>query len=294
MYDSPKIGRGPDGVQKGTVYLIGAGPGDPELLTLRALRLLQQADTVVYDNLIGAGILEHARRDAERIYAGKRCSRHSMSQEEINRLLVSLALAGKQVARLKGGDPFFFGRGGEEVEALASCGIRYEVVPGVTAASGVAACSGIPLTHRDYAQSCIFATGHLKDGSVNLDWEALARPRQTAVIYMALGGLPLICRELVRHGLPATTPAAAVQSGTTPSQRVVTGTLATVPDLVAALALKSPVLVIVGEVVKLNRRLAWFAQPHSDEHVTASPVHAGETTRLLDPKTLASMQRHTM
>jgi len=275
----------------GVVYLIGAGPGDPELLTVRALRLLQQADAVVYDNLIGAGILEHARREAELVYAGKRCSRHSMSQEEINRLLVSLALAGKRVARLKGGDPFFFGRGGEEIEALASCGILYEVVPGVTAAGGVAAYAGIPLTHRDYAQSCVFATGHLKDGSVKLDWEALARPHQTAVIYMGLGGLPLICRELVRHGLPAKTPAAAVQSGTTPNQRVVTGTLETLPDLVAALALKSPVLVIVGEVVKLHRRLAWFSQSQPDEPASVFPA---SETRPLDPKMLASMQRHSM
>lgn len=291
MHDLPENGLRPDRDRQGIVYLIGAGPGDPELLTLRALRRLQQADAVVYDNLIGAGILEHARKGAELIYVGKRCSRHSMSQEEINRLLVALALAGKRVARLKGGDPFFFGRGGEEIEALASCGIPYEVVPGVTAASGVAAYAGIPLTHRDHAQSCIFATGHLKDGSVNLDWPALARPHQTAVIYMGLGGLPLICRELVRHGLPGKTPAAAVQSGTTSHQRVVTGTLDTLPDLVAALALKSPVLVIVGEVVKLNRRLAWFEQSRSDHPASISSVRE---TRPLDPQTLASMQRHSM
>lgn len=281
----------PDCSGRGIVYLIGAGPGDPELLTVRALRLLQQADAVVYDNLIGDGILEHARRDAERIYAGKRCSRHSISQEEINRLLVSLSLAGKRVARLKGGDPFFFGRGGEEIEALASCGIPYEVVPGVTAANGVAACAGIPLTHRDYAQSCIFATGHLKGGSVNLDWAALARPQQTAVIYMGLGGLPLICRQLVKHGLLATTPAAAVQAGTTPRQRVVTGTLDTLPDLVAALALKSPVLLIVGEVVKLHRRLAWFGEATPDHCLP--PAQAGGSPEL-DPVTLVSMQRHSM
>lgn len=277
----------------GTVYLIGAGPGDPELLTVRALRLLQQADAVVYDNLIGEGILELARRDAQLVYAGKKCSRHTMSQEEINRLLVGLALAGKRVARLKGGDPFFFGRGGEEIEALASCGIPYEVVPGVTAANGVAACAGIPLTHRDYAQSCIFATGHLKDGSVNLDWAALARPHQTAVIYMGLGGLPLICRQLVQHGLPSTTPAAAVQSGTTPNQRVVTGTLDTLPDLVAALALKSPVLLIVGEVVRLHRRFAWFAPPLLEESPGISR-HFSDEAGPLDPATLVSMQRHSM
>jgi len=275
----------------GTVYLIGAGPGDPELLTLRALRRLQQADVVVYDNLIGDGILALARRSAERIYAGKRCSRHSMPQEEINKLLVSLALAGKCVARLKGGDPFFFGRGGEELEALASCGIPYEVVPGVTAANGIASYAGIPLTHRDYAQSCIFATGHLKDGTVNLDWEALARPHQTAVIYMGLGGLPEICRQLVRHGLPVTTPAAAVQSGTTQEQRVVPGTLETLPDLVAAVGLKSPVLLIVGKVVKLHRRLAWFAPGPLDRPASISNKPPNEL-HYLDPVMLALMQRH--
>jgi uroporphyrin-III C-methyltransferase/precorrin-2 dehydrogenase/sirohydrochlorin ferrochelatase len=286
-----KSGSFPDYGGTGTVYLIGAGPGDPELLTLRALRRLQQADVVVYDNLIGDGILELAPRSAERIYAGKRCSRHSMQQEEINKLLVSLALAGKCVARLKGGDPFLFGRGGEELEALASCGIPYEVVPGVTAASGVASYAGIPLTHRDYAQSCIFATGHLKDGTVNLDWEALARPHQTAVIYMGLGGLPIICRQLVKHGLPAATPVAAVQSGTTQDQRVVTGTLETLPDLVAAVGLNSPVLLIVGDVVKLHRRLAWFAPGPLDRAASISNRPPGELHRL-DPAMLTLMQRH--
>ncbi len=275
----------------GIVYLIGAGPGDPELLTLRALRRLQQADVVVYDNLIGDGILELAASDAERVYAGKRCSRHSMPQAEINQLLVSLALAGKCIARLKGGDPFFFGRGGEEIEALASCGIPYEVVPGITAANGVASYAGIPLTHREHAQSCIFATGHLKDGTVNLDWEALTRPHQTAVIYMGLGGLQVICRQLVRHGMPAATPAAAAQSGTTQDQRVVTGTLDTLPDLVAAVGLKSPVLLIVGDVVKLHRRLAWFAPELLDRAASISERPPSEPQRL-DPVMLASMQRH--
>lgn len=286
------IERGDAGaLDGGSVYLIGAGPGNPELLTLRALRLMQQADVIVYDNLVGDGILELARRDAERVYVGKRCSRHSMPQEEINRLLVRLATAGKRVARLKGGDPFFFGRGGEELEALAGSGIPYEVVPGITAANGVASYAGIPLTHREYAQSCIFATGHLKDGTVNLDWEALARPNQTAVIYMGLGGLPVICRELVRHGLPLATPAAAIQSATLRDQRVVPGTLETLPDLVAAVGLASPVLLIVGEVVKLHRQLAWFApepaQPAFDaESAPVTEPHA------LDPNTLALMQRH--
>jgi uroporphyrin-III C-methyltransferase/precorrin-2 dehydrogenase/sirohydrochlorin ferrochelatase len=275
----------------GIVHLVGAGPGDPELLTLRALRLLQQADVIVYDNLIGEGILELARRDAERIYVGKRCDRHSLRQEEINKLLVNLASAGKRVVRLKGGDPFLFGRGGEELETLAACGIPFEVVPGVTAANGVAACAGIPLTHRDYAQSCVFATGHLKDGTVNLDWAALARPRQTVVIYMGLGGLAEICRQLTHHGLPATTPAAAVQSGTTRNQRVLTGMLSTLPDLVAAVGLVSPVLLIVGEVVKLHRRLDWFAPVPSAE--PAQPEAGIGPLSRIDAETLMRMQRHT-
>jgi uroporphyrin-III C-methyltransferase/precorrin-2 dehydrogenase/sirohydrochlorin ferrochelatase len=286
----------PDGASReapgcGIVYLVGAGPGDPELLTLRALRLLQQADVIVYDNLVGEGILDLARDEAERIYVGKRCDRHALRQEEINKLLVNLASAGKRVVRLKGGDPFLFGRGGEELEALAACAIPFEVVPGVTAATGVAACAGIPLTHRDYAQSCVFATGHLKDGTVNLDWAALARPRQTVVIYMGLGGLMEICRQLARHGLPATTPAAAVQAGTTRDQRVVTGTLSTLPDLVSAVGLASPVLLIVGEVVKLHRRLDWFAP-----EPTAQPARAEVATgplSAIDPETAAQMQRHT-
>jgi uroporphyrin-III C-methyltransferase/precorrin-2 dehydrogenase/sirohydrochlorin ferrochelatase len=276
----------------GIVYLVGAGPGDPELLTLRALRLLREADVIVYDHLVGDGILDLARRGAERIYVGKRCDRHAAPQGEINQLLVNLASAGKRVVRLKGGDPFLFGRGGEELEVLAACAIPFEVVPGVTAATGVAACAGIPLTHRDYAQSCVFVTGHLKDGTVNLDWAALARPRQTIVIYMGLGGLAEILRQLTRHGLPATTPAAAVQSGTTRNQRVVTGTLATLPDLVAAVGLASPVLLIVGEVVKLHRRLDWFDTASSAE--PAVQEAANEPPPAVAPGTLAQIQRHTL
>lgn len=249
---------------RGRVSLVGAGPGDPELLTLRALRILQEADVVLYDHLVAPEIVELARRGAERIYVGKERNRHTMRQEAINALLARLALEGKRVVRLKGGDPFLFGRGGEEIDTLQSLGIPFQVVPGITAALGVAAYAGIPLTHRDYAQACVFATGHLKDGSADLDWAALARPRQTVVIYMGLAGLPTICRELVAHGLPSTTPAAIVQQGTTRAQRAVVGTLATLPALAQAAKLAAPTLIIVGEVVRLHERLSWF-EPETDE-----------------------------
>jgi uroporphyrin-III C-methyltransferase/precorrin-2 dehydrogenase/sirohydrochlorin ferrochelatase len=215
------------GSPTGRVALVGAGPGDPELLTLRAARLLAQADVVVHDHLVGPGVLALIGAGAQRIYVGKERCRHSMAQDDINRLLVQLAREGRHVVRLKGGDPFIFGRGGEELQALAAEGVPFEVVPGVTAACGVASHAGIPLTHRDFAQSCTFVTGHLKDGSCELDWPALARPRQTVVIYMGLSGLPTICAQLVAHGLPAHWPAAVVAQGTLPTQRVVCATLAT-------------------------------------------------------------------
>ena len=247
-----------DNIQRGEVYLVGAGPGDPDLLTFRALRLMQKADVVVYDNLVSKPILEMARRDAERIYVGKKRNDHTLPQEEINELLVRLAKEGKRVLRLKGGDPFIFGRGGEEIETLAGNGILFQVVPGITAASGVASYAGIPLTHRDHAQSCIFVTGHLKDGTMNLDWEQLARPKQTVVVYMGLHGLDTLCAELVKHGMPGSTPIAIVQQGTTRNQRVVTGTLATLPQNPVVAELHAPTLIIVGGVVTLREKLAWF------------------------------------
>ena len=242
----------------GRVYLVGAGPGDPELLTLRAVRLLQQAEVIVYDHLVSSAVLDFVSPTAERIYAGKRRNEHTMRQEQINALLVKLAIEGKQVVRLKGGDPFIFGRGGEELQALAAHGVAFEVVPGVTAASGVSSYAGIPLTHRDYAQSCLFVTGHLKDGTADLDWPNLVRPHQTVVIYMGLGGLPEICRQLMLHGAASTLPIAVVQDGSIATQKVVTGTLADMPERVAQAGLKSPCLTIIGEVVKLHDSLKWF------------------------------------
>ena len=250
---------------RGEVYLVGGGPGDPDLLTFRALRLMQQADVVVYDRLVGARILDLVRKDAERLYVGKERDQHTLPQEEINTLLVRLAREGKRVLRLKGGDPFIFGRGGEEIESLSAEGISFQVVPGITAASGCASYAGIPLTHRDYAQSVVFVTGHLKDGSINLNWDAVIQPRQTIAIYMGIHGLDILCGELIRRGVGATMPAALIERGTLPSQRVLVGTLATLPAIVEAAAVKPPSMVIVGEVVHLHSRLAWFAPGSADD-----------------------------
>jgi uroporphyrin-III C-methyltransferase/precorrin-2 dehydrogenase/sirohydrochlorin ferrochelatase len=242
----------------GFVSLVGGGPGNPELLTLRALRVLQSADVLLYDYLVAPAIVELVRREAERIYVGKQHDNHALGQHEINALMVRLAREGKHVVRLKGGDPFIFGRGGEEIEALAVEGIGFQVVPGITAAAGAASYAGIPLTHRDYAQGCVFATGHLKDGSAQLDWQGLTRPRQTVVVYMGVHGLEKICRGLIEHGLPADTPAALVEKATLPAQRVVEGTLSTLPEKCLSEKAKPPALLIVGEVVRLRSKLAWY------------------------------------
>jgi uroporphyrin-III C-methyltransferase/precorrin-2 dehydrogenase/sirohydrochlorin ferrochelatase len=258
--------------QMGEVYLVGAGPGDPDLLTFRALRLMQQADVVIYDRLVAKPILDMTRHDAEHIYVGKERDKHTMRQEEINQLLAKLAKQGKRVLRLKGGDPFIFGRGGEEIDTLAAEGVPFQVIPGITAAAGCASYSGIPLTHRDYAQSVTFVTGHLKDGSMNLNWKMLAQPNQTIVFYMGLIGLAVICRELKSHGVPGDMPIALIQQGTTHMQRVFTGTLETILDLVEQERPKPPTLIIVGRVVELQEKLAWFeAPPHSEQGAT-SPV----------------------
>ena len=245
-------------IELGAVFLVGAGPGDPDLLSLRAMRLIRQADVVVYDRLVSPAILGFVRSDAERIYAGKRRGAHTLAQSDINALLVEHATQGKRVLRLKGGDPFIFGRGGEEIASLAELRIPFEVVPGITAAAGCAAYAGIPLTHRDHAQSCLFVTGNLKDGTVDLKWDFLVAPNQTVVIYMGLDALEIICRELIRHGMPENTPAAVIQQGTTLSQKTIVADLATLPASIGSHSVEPPTLIIIGDVVKLRDKLNWF------------------------------------
>jgi uroporphyrin-III C-methyltransferase/precorrin-2 dehydrogenase/sirohydrochlorin ferrochelatase len=250
--------------QHGEVYLVGGGPGDPDLLTFRALRLMQQCDVCVYDKLVSPEVLDLVRRDAELIYVGKSRDQHTLPQEEINQLLARLALAGKRVLRLKGGDPFIFGRGGEEIETLMQQGVPFQVVPGITAANGVSSYAGIPLTHRDYAQACLFITGHLKNGVLDLDWAAMARPQQTVVIYMGLVGLEQICQQLMAHGVAADMPAAVIQQGTTQHQRVVSANLSDLASQVAAAKMKAPCLTIIGQVVQLREKLNWFEPQTQD------------------------------
>jgi len=251
----PRTDRAPSA---GEVWLAGAGPGDPELLTLRALRRLQEADVVLHDALVSDEIMALVHPDAQRLYVGKRRAEHAVPQEGINGLLIERAMAGQRVLRLKGGDPFIFGRGGEEIARLAEHGIRFEVIPGITAASGCASYAGIPLTHRDHAQSCLFVTGNRKDGSVELDWPALVHRAQTVVVYMGLVGLPTLCERLIEHGLPPTHPAALIARGTRAEQVVIAATLATLAGRVAAAQVAAPTLIIVGEVVRLHASLAWF------------------------------------
>jgi uroporphyrin-III C-methyltransferase/precorrin-2 dehydrogenase/sirohydrochlorin ferrochelatase len=251
--------RGAKGRQRGEVYLVGAGPGDPDLLTFKALRLMQRADVVLYDRLIGQGILNLVRRDAERIYVGKLPREHAVAQPEISRMLLRLARQGKRVLRLKGGDPFIFGRGGEEIELLAAKGVPFQVVPGITAASGCAAYAGIPLTHRDHAQACVFVTGHTKDGRLDLDWNALLQPRQTVAVYMGLAHLAQLARAFVEKGAAPSLPVALIDNGTRANQRVLTGTLGTIAAKAAGAGVKGPAVLIVGSVVRLREKLGWYA-----------------------------------
>ncbi len=251
----------------GEVYLVGAGPGDPDLLTFKSLRLMQQADVVIYDRLVSKPILNLCRRDAEMVYVGKARSDHAVPQEDINQLLVKYAKKGHRVLRLKGGDPFIFGRGGEEIEELAEAGVPFQVVPGITAAAGCSSYSGIPLTHRDHAQSVRFVTGHLKDNSANLPWAELVHPNQTIVFYMGLMGLPIICEQLINHGMKSSTPIALVQKGTTPQQKVVIATLDTMVEEIKTNPVSAPTLIIVGQVVSLHDKLKWF-NPNSNNLIT--------------------------
>ena len=242
----------------GEVYLVGAGPGDSDLLTLRALRLMYQADVVLYDRLVSQQVLDKVRPDAEFISVGKSESQHTVEQHKINEMLVFYANKGNKVLRLKGGDPFIFGRGGEEIEELSKFNIPFQVVPGVTAASGCGSYAGIPLTHRDHSQSDRFLTGHLKEGKLELEWDNLINKQETLVFYMGLLSLQTICDELISHGSSPDTPIAAIEQGTMPNQRVVTSTLEKITPIVTRLDLKSPTMLIIGDVVTLRNQLSWY------------------------------------
>jgi len=257
---------------QGEVYLVGAGPGDPDLITFRALRLMQKADVVLYDRLTDGGVMNLVRREAERIYVGKRPDNHELPQEEISALLVKLAGQGKRVLRLKGGDPFMFGRGGEEIETLAEHGVPFQVCPGVTAAIGASAYAGIPLTHRDHAQACVFVTGHGKDGKIDLDWTALLQPRQTVAIYMGLRNLEALTREFVARGASADLPAAIVDNATRVNQRVVVATLGTLATKARAAELRGPSIVIIGTVVTLRDKLDWYAPASGAASPSPAPL----------------------
>lgn len=268
--------RGAEHRQQGEVFLVGAGPGDPDLLTFKALRLMQRADVVLYDRLIGDGILNLVRRDAERIYVGKMPHEHTVPQPEISRMMLRLAQEGKRVLRLKGGDPFIFGRGGEEIELLAEAGIPFQVVPGITAASGCAAYAGIPLTHRDHAQACIFITGHTKDGSFDLDWNMLLQPHQTVAVYMGLGNLKELTRVFVEKGAAPSLPVALIDNGTRCDQQVLTATLDSVAGKATRAGFKGPAILIVGSVVRLREKLEWYVPEEKPQEAVPAPLPAAE------------------
>ncbi|MFV0368538.1 MAG: siroheme synthase CysG [Hyphomicrobiaceae bacterium] len=269
----------------GEVYLVGGGPGDPDLLTFRALRLMQRADVVVYDRLIGSAIMELVRPNAERIYVGKKRNQHALPQEDISKLLVTLARQGKRVLRLKGGDPFIFGRGGEEIELLAAEGVPFQIVPGITAASGCASFAGIPLTHRDHAQACVFVTGHTKTGRLSAEWVSLLQPGQTVVIYMGLAYLGELTGDFIANGADPTLPVAIIENGTRPNQKVATGTLANIAEVAKANNVVGPALIVIGTVVSLRDKLAWYNPPSADIAAATAAFGATSETKNSDPTT---------
>lgn len=262
--------------QWGHVTLVGAGPGDAELLTLKAARVLASARVVLYDNLVSKDVLQHVPADAELIYVGKKSSNHTLPQEGIIDLMVRLAQGGRSLVRLKGGDPYIFGRGGEEAQALVAAGIACDTIPGISAAQGAAAATGIPLTHRDHAGMLVLATGHLQgegeERTVDLDWEALARPRQTVVIYMGMGTLAVICKQLIAHGLAPDTPAALIERATWPEQRSIFGTLENLPALSLAHQVSPPALIMIGHTVALHASIGPAVRLAADAAALASPA----------------------